>query len=123
MVRLGCHEHECNEPLLAAIEDAVILARGREGNFSGPQFPLLFAHLEDATTFQNIIDLVLPHVRVRTLFLPRLEAVSVAKESSGFEDAVLFHLLRRKLHGIGEFFKVAHSPFLFHDGYYHRVPA
>jgi len=106
-------EHECHQPVLATVKNTVIFACRRKRDFSGPQFALLITHFEKATAFENVIDFVLTGMGMWSLLLPGLEAVSIAKESIGFEDRVLFHLLPRKLHRIGKFFEMTHALLLF----------
>jgi hypothetical protein len=91
----------------------VIFACRRKRDFSGPQFALLITYFEKPTAFENVIDFVLTGVGMGSLLLAGLEAVSIAKESIGFEDGVLFHLLRRKLHRIGKFLEMTHALLLF----------
>ncbi len=97
MVRLRRDKYESHELFLATVGDAVILSSRREHDFTGPELALLIPHREHTLALENVVDLVLPAMRVGTLLLPRLETVGVAEKSVGFEHAVLFHLLGRKL--------------------------
>jgi hypothetical protein len=113
VVRFRRDEHECDQPVLATVKDTVIFTCRRKRDFSRPQFALLITHLKKATAFENVIDFVLTGVGMWSLLLAGLEAVCITKESIGFEDRVLFHLLRRKLHRIGKLFEMSHALLLF----------
>jgi len=113
MVGFRRDEHERHQSVLPTVKDAVIFACRRKRDFSRTQFALLITNLKKATAFENVIDFVLGGVSMGSLFLSRLKAVSITKESIGFENRVLFHLLGRKLHHIGELFKMTHTPLLF----------
>src|SRR6185295_19203806 len=102
-------EDESDELLLAPVGNAMILTRRRKHDLSRPELALLIAHREYAFAFENVVNLVLAVVRVRALLLTRLEAIGVAKESVGFEDAIFFHFLGRKLHGVGELLEITHG--------------
>jgi hypothetical protein len=108
-MRFGRHENQRDETLLAAVGDSMILPRWRQRDLTGTELPLLIANGKHAAAFENVIDFILARVGVRALTLSRLETIGVAEKSVGFEDAVLFHFLRRKLHGVGKVFKVAHN--------------
>ena len=97
MVRLRRDKYESHELFLTTVGDAVILSGRREHDFTGPELALLIPNREHALPFENVVDLVLPAMSVETLLLAWLETVGVAEKSVGFEHAVLFHLLGRKL--------------------------
>src|SRR4029434_9646217 len=66
------------------------------------------AHLKQAFPFDDVVDLVRALVRMTRLRLAGLETVKITKKSFGFENPVLFHFLRRELHGIGNLFEALH---------------
>ena len=84
MVRLGRDEYQRDKLLLAAVGDAMILTRRRQHDLSRAELALVFPHREYALAFEDVIDLVLPVVRVRALLLTRLEALRITKKSVGF---------------------------------------
>ena len=100
MVRLRCHEHECDQTLTAAIGNAMGLTGRRERDFSGSKFPDFATDRESALPFEHIVDLIFLVVRMSFLLLSGLEAIGVAEKSIGLKDTVLFHLVGRKLHRI-----------------------
>ena len=97
MVRLRRDKYESHELFLTTVGDAVILSGRREYDLTGPEFALLIPHREHTLALENVVDLVLTAMSVQTLLLAWLETVGVAEKSVGFEHAVLFHLLGRKL--------------------------
>ncbi len=97
MVRFRRDKYKSHELFLATVGDAVILSGRREHDLTGSEFALLIPHREHTLALENVVDLVLPAMSVETLLLAWLETVGVAEKSVGFEHAVLFHLLGRKL--------------------------
>src|SRR5918994_842491 len=97
------------EPLLATIRNAMVLSGRSKRNFTRAQLSFLITHLEDSSSFHNIIDLVLTRMGMGALLLAGLETIRVTEKSIGFEDTVFFHLLRGKLHRIRELFEVVHE--------------
>ena len=98
MVRLRRDKYESHELFLATVGDAVILSGRREHDLTGPELALLIPHREHTLALrERSRPCPARHECAETLLLARLETVGVAEKSVGFEHAVLFHLLGRKL--------------------------
>ena len=111
-MRFGRDKYQRHEPLLAAIGDAVILPRRRQGDLAGAELALLIADDKYTAPLEHVINFTLARVSVSALALPGLETLGVAEKVIGFEDAVFFHLLRGELHGVGKFFEIVHDKLL-----------
>jgi hypothetical protein len=104
----------------------MFLARWRENDFAGPKYALFLAYLKRALAFKYVVNFVLAIVGVWRLRLARLETIDVTDKTVRAEEHVLFHLVGRKLFGVGDPFEVLHIALPSEEienlfGYYHRV--
>src|SRR5215813_10843773 len=90
------------------VGDPVFLSRLSNNNLSFAELFFLSADLKQALPFDHIVDFVRALVRMSGLRLAGLETVKITKKSFSLKNPVLFHFLRRELHGIRNLFKALH---------------
>jgi len=89
LIWVWSHEDQQGEPLLRRIAHTVVDPRWRKHNLIAAEIAFLIANLEPANTLEHNVDFVGALVRVRLLFLTRLETVYVREHPFALEEIYL----------------------------------
>src|SRR5262245_53227973 len=87
----------------------MLLTCGGAHEIARPHVALLRADAEPAGAGQDVVELVADRVAMSGLLLPGLEAVRVAEEARGIDEADLLHLLGGELEPVGDPDEVIHG--------------
>src|SRR3989304_2434497 len=107
----GPQKKKETQPIRPGVADAVSLPGWSDSDLILFQFLFFLADLEQPSSLKNKIDFVRALVGMGVLGLAGLEAIEIAKQPFGFEEAVFFHFIRPKLHGLNDAFELLHIPF------------
>jgi len=88
------HEHEHDQPLDTHVFHRVFFPGASMRGHTGRQLMLVRTDLHECVSLDDVIDFIGTLVFVRRLFLPRFEAVDVAKHPIGFKEVDLLETFR-----------------------------